>query len=291
MTYAMISVFLALITAFIFIKFEGNVKAAYKSAIDKGTCKSSVETAAKLKFRYVDFSEEIKCPAVKLEINEKNEEKAKKMIADAMFDCWDQFGRGKPDLFTDDAVYCTICHRITFGNDVKINGLTKYLATKNAPGQELSYLQFLTTEKTENSEFLNELESKKIEDSIDASKNNEYTIIFTYIKGKKYLEEYLEKAKYTTPGVGLMALGLGAVYYSPAIAAAVSSVATPAFGVPVGGFVASLGTITFGIGILWSYLTLKFAGIPFDHIALISFVPYDAQNLQNLNCMEIPIKQ
>lgn len=291
MTYSMVFVIVILITTFILITFEGNLKDIYAKATAKQTCKASVKTHSLLKIRYADFSGEIKCPTLKLEIKDKNEEIAKKKLADAMYDCWDQFGRGELELFSDDSVYCSICHRITLGKDVKINRFTEYLATNHAPGQKISYLQFLTTIQTQNSDFLKVLEKQKIEDVIDASKNNEYATIFTYVKGKKYLEQYAEKAKYTFTGVGLIAVGFGIFKAGGIVGGAVSSIATPYVGVPVGASISSVGGFVMAVGALWTWLGGYFAGVPFEHIALVSFIPYDAQSLQSLNCKEIPIKQ
>ena len=190
MTYSLVAFVVILITAFVLFDFYGGIKEAYAKATAKQTCKASVKIHAALKLRYADFSGEIKCPTVKLKIDDKNENIAKKKMADAMYDCWDQFGRGKLELFSDDSVYCTICHRTTFDKDIKVSGFTKYLADNNPSRGKISYLQFLTTEQTDYSEFLNHIKNKKIDDTVDASKNSDYAIIFTYIKGKKYLEEY-----------------------------------------------------------------------------------------------------
>ena len=289
-TYSMVAVIVMMISALIFFKFEGDIREIYEKSTAKQTCKSSVQMHAKLKLRYADFSGDIKCPAVKLKINDKNEETAKKKLANAMFDCWDQFGSGKLELFAGDSVYCHVCHRITFDKDVKISGFSNYLASNNAPNQKISYLQFLTTENTPNADFLKELENKKIEDVIDASKNNEYAIVFTYIKGKKYLEEYMEKAKYTAPGVGVIALGFGIFKLGGVVGGGLSAIATPAVGVPIGGIISSFGALTMAVGALWTGLAGYFATVPFEHIALTSFIPYDAQHLQSLNCKGLPIK-
>lgn len=292
MTYSMVAVVIILITTLVLFNFLGNVKETYAEETAKQTCKINVQAHAKLKLRYADFSGEIRCPTVKLKINDKNEEIAKKKLADALYDCWDQFGRGGLELFSDDGVYCAICHRITLDKEIKVNGFTEYLATKNAPGQTLTYSQFLTTERTPNSEILNKYENKKIVDTIDALKNNEYAIIFTYIKGKKYLDEYSTKAQYTAPGLGLIGLGFGIVKVGGAIGGMISATV---IGAPVGiaitqGSLAT-GGFVMSVGALWSFLAGYFAGVPFEHIALVNFIPYDAQSIQNLNCREIPVKQ
>ena len=286
----MVSLIVILFTAFFLLKFQANIKEVYAEATAKQTCKTSVRANAALKLRYADFSGELNCPTVKVKIDDKNEENVKKKLADAMFDCWDQFGRGQLELFSDDSVYCAICHRITFNKEMKVNGFTEYLATKQIPAQKISYLQFLTTERTQNSEFLKELENKKIVDTIDTSQGNEYAIIFTYIKGKRSLDKYLEKAKYTAPGIGLIAVGFGIFKAGGIVGGSLSAIATPAVGVPVGLTISSVGGFVMAVGALWSGLASYFTTVPFDNISLISFIPYDAQNIKNLNCQEIPIK-
>lgn len=284
MTYSVVALVVILLTAFILFNLWGTIKKAYAEESTKQICTASVQTHAKLKLRYADFSGEIKCPTVKLKIEDKNEGSAKNKIADVMYDCWDQFGRGKLDLFSGDSVYCSICHRITFDKDVKINGFISYLAEHNAPGQKVSYTQFLTTEMTQNSQFLNELKVQKIPDSIDASKQNEYAVIFTYIKGKKYLDEYIEKTKHISGGLGTIAVGFGIVKAGAAIG-------ITGIGAPVAVTVSSFGGFVMSVGALWGFMGSYFAGVPFEHIQVVNLIPYDAENIKSLNCREIPIKQ
>jgi hypothetical protein len=288
-TGSIIAVFIILTSFFMLFAFEERLKDIYTGAIDKGACKSEVIAHSKLKLRYIDFSDDISCPTIPLKIDNHNENVVKRKIADSMYDCWDQYGRGQLELFTDENNYCAICHRISLDEDVKFSGLSEYLAQNNHPSQDISYLQFLTTEKTQNSEYIEEFENRNIINSVDASVNSEYAIVFTYIKGKKNLEEFTKKVAYTAPGVGLTAVGAGLIYYSPGVTAAVSATLTPAVGVPAGAAVLTLGTISLGIGALWSYLAATNTNIPFDHIALVSFIPYNAESLQSLNCRDLPV--
>lgn len=299
MTSVLISVFVLLLVVFVVIKHEATLREAYSKAVGKTTCEASIKGHAALKLKYADFSGEINCPTVRFKIDDKKEDVVKKKIADAMVDCWNQFGKGKLELFSDDSVYCAICHRITFDKNVQVKGFTEYLAKTNVPGQKISYIQYLTTAKTENSDFLNVLTNQKIDDSILASQQNEYAIIFTYIKGKKYLEEYVEKSQKIAPGVGLMVFGVGAIKASLVVSAAIVSwspasgplaPAVAAGATAIAGTGITVGTITFGVGALWSYLAATYSGVPFEHISLINFVPYDAQYIQSINCKEIPIK-
>lgn len=297
LTYSMVSIVVALVVAFVLFNFYGKIEEAYAEESAKQICKASVYGASKLKLQYwdlsyADFSDQVKCPTAKLSINDRNKDTAKKKLADAMYDCWGQFGEGKLDLFNDDNVYCSICHRVTFGKDVKIGGFMKYLANNKIPDGKTPYLQYLTAERTDNSEFLKAFESNKIEDNIDGSKNSEYAIIFTYIKGKRYLDDYLQKAKYTSPGIGLIALGFGIIKAGSTISAIVSGTGV---GAPAGLLIQagslSVGGSIMAVGALWTGVSPFISGVPFDHIALISFVPYNAESIKSLNCRDIPTKQ
>lgn len=291
MTNALVATVVFLLVAFLFLQYEVSLKEAYSKAFGKTSCEASVREHAALKLGFADFSNEIKCPTVKLKIKDKNEEIVKKKIADAMVDCWDQYGQGKLELFKDDNVYCAVCHRITFDKTMQVKGFNDYLATNNVQRQKISYAQYLTTEKTQNSDFLNKFANRITDDTILASQQNEYTIIFTFIKGKKYLNEYYEKAKQMAPGIGLIAIGFGVFKAGGVIGGLVSVVATPAVGVAVGAPISAAGGLLMSVGAIWSGMAAYFAGVPFEHISLVNFVPYNSQYLQNLNCKEIPVKQ
>lgn len=291
LTDSLVVIFIILLTAFLLFKYESNLKEIYAKAVGKSTCEASVRTHAALKLRYVDFSGEIKCPTIKLKIDDKNEEVVKKSIADAMVNCWDQFGKGSLDLFKDDSVYCSICHRITFNKEIQVKGFLKYLAEKNPKGGKISYTKYLTTEKTQNSDFLTGLANNHIDDTLLASQQSEYAIIFTYVKGKQYLKEYAYKAAYVSPGLGLIGIGFGVIKVGSALAGLATFTG---FGAPVGVIVEAGSLATGGFmmaaGALWSYVAFFIEGVPFEHISLISFIPYEAQHLENLNCKEIPTK-
>lgn len=287
-----IGLILLFASAILLLFFQGSLKEAYAENAAKQTCKISVKENSGFKLRYQDFTGKIKCPTVDVAIKNEGQNAAKEKIANAMFDCWDQFGRGRLDLFADDNIYCVICHNIKLNKGVKIEEFNKYLSENNAPHQKVSYLQFLTTESTSGSEFLKEYEKSKIQDSIDASKKDKYVVVFTYVKGKKELKEYAEKAKWASPGAGAMAVGFGVFKAGGVIGAAISaSPATPAIGAPVGLAISGTGATIMAFGALWSGIAGYLVELPFEHIATISLVPYDAENLQALSCKELPLKQ
>ena len=156
-TKSAVSIIIILVTVVLLVNFLFSVRKGYADIVAKEECKVGVNAHAKSRLRYKDFSGDIKCPTVYLKITHEKEDVIKKKIADAMYDCWDGWQNGKLDIFADDSVYCHICTRITFDKDIKINDFANYLATKNIPGQKISYLQYLTAERTQNSDFLDEL--------------------------------------------------------------------------------------------------------------------------------------
>ncbi|MBU0930126.1 MAG: hypothetical protein KJ623_03565, partial [Nanoarchaeota archaeon] len=84
-----------------------------KSTTDKEACRASVELKAQTILKIpVGGNVPLKCKSQELKITDKNQEKMKETIANAMYDCWYQYGEGKIDfikLFSNTAVECYIC--------------------------------------------------------------------------------------------------------------------------------------------------------------------------------------
>lgn len=292
--YGFVFVVIFILILFVAATSWASLKEAYNKAAEKQICKTSVLTHSRLKLKYADFSGKINCPKIELKIDDKDENAVKGQIASSMFDCWDKYGRGKLELFSDDNVYCTICTRITLNKDIKVKGITDYLSNAHPENEKLNYLQLFTTEKpgeSEYSKYLASLGNRKIEDVLDASVNNEYAVVFTYIKGKEKIKNYWEKTKYTAPAVGTVALGFAVVKLGIGAGGVISAFLTPFVGVPVGTFISLTGGAMIVGGTYWAGFAAYFSGVPFEHAAFLSFIPYDAESLQSLNCNEIPVKQ
>lgn len=292
--YGFVFVVIFLVILFVAFTFWASLKDIYNKVAEKQICKTSVLTHSRLKLKYADFSGKINCPTTKLKIDDKDENAVKEQIASSMFDCWDKYGRGKLELFSDDNVYCTICTRITLNKEIKVKGITDYLGNAHPKNEKLNYLQLLTTEKpgdSEYSKYLASLGNRKIEDVLDASVNNEYAVVLTYIKGKEKIANYWEKAKYTAPAVGTVALGFAVVKLGFGAGSVLSFFLTPFVGVPVGTFISLTGGAMIVGGAYWAGFAAYLSRTPFEHVAFLSFIPYDAESLQSLNCNEIPVKQ
>ena len=84
-------------------------------------------------------------------------------IARNMYDCWDQYGKGESNFYSDidwgpSNFYCRICSEIKFDNEIKrsfkeidIDDFEVYLSNNNPPSHKETYSDFFT--KAENSKL------------------------------------------------------------------------------------------------------------------------------------------
>src|SRR3989344_2955295 len=123
-----------------------------EGATDKQVCKQSIELKA-LKLKGISIIDvPLKCKSqYKFIENEKDLENTKEIIAQDMYDCWDQFGKGEID-FLDERdyfkdTYCFVCSKITITEDSlknkKIIGLGDYLTNEKIYGLDIDYARFL----------------------------------------------------------------------------------------------------------------------------------------------------
>ncbi|MEW6063493.1 MAG: hypothetical protein AB1571_03955 [Nanoarchaeota archaeon] len=129
-------------------------KPGIETTSSKSACEQSVLLKAKAKaVPGVSSKVDLQCETTKIEIDEINEKSTKK-IADAMYDCWGQFGEGKVDFLSDwdfggVDTFCFICSKIEFDASIKENkiDLGIYLNENNPPLHNVSYSVYLTGTK------------------------------------------------------------------------------------------------------------------------------------------------
>lgn len=275
----------------------------------KETCKRSVQQYAQLKFPGIDLASTgmIKCPVTKQVIDASNEEAAKRQIANAMYNCFDQFGAGKLELFdtrrgsTDS--YCVVCSKVSFTDKSrKLSGLAEYLSETTIPGKDVDYYTFFKGSAASVSEaktvsFVSAKDTggnaasggaavldNAPFDVVDTSKD--YAVLFTYGKTTGWWDKFAAG--------GLAGAGGGAVgtYVGVIVGGAIVGIFTGGIGwVATAGIIAgsaaaggSVGAITAG--------GYAFAAAPFLESkwqAGVLFVPYD--NNIKPGCTEVPIKQ
>ncbi|MCX6709846.1 MAG: hypothetical protein NTV63_02720 [Candidatus Woesearchaeota archaeon] len=149
----------------------------------KQICKQSVLMYSKLMIGGKPLSESIKCPTKYISLpSSKSNSEIEKTIANEMYECWDNFGQGKLELFdTRNEKFCVICSSIKFsGAQKEIYGLGSFLATEKTPLGNETYLEFLGTGIEDYEILKNQAQSLDSEFKIDTSK--QYGIMFVYAK-------------------------------------------------------------------------------------------------------------
>ncbi len=153
---------IGLLTVIVFILFQVKIKGTTEFEIWKTECKTSVESNIRFRLFSWTFSEDIRCPTQDITIkdnldNKKGQNAAKKEISKYMDVCWDIYGKGDLELFTDENTYCAICAIFDFEDkDKEIKGLI---------GEDIIYL--------------NPISSNKV-----------YGVIFIYAKGEQEIGEF-----------------------------------------------------------------------------------------------------
>ena len=77
-------------------------------------CKSSVDVGDNIKIQWkldgAQYAELIDCPTRFEEREEKEEDEAKRMLAERMRSCWYKLGEGRKSIFKhEDGVFCVVC--------------------------------------------------------------------------------------------------------------------------------------------------------------------------------------
>ena len=140
-----------------------------KDVTSKEVCKQSVQLKATTKLSITPETEFVDIPLrcstdYKFIKSKKDLENVKKLIANDMYDCWDQFGKGEIDfLFHRDfsgETYCFLCSKIVGTDpalkDMEITGLGDYLLKEKPLGSGMTYAEFLypkTFDKTNLNEY------------------------------------------------------------------------------------------------------------------------------------------
>ncbi len=291
-----ILIILGLSVTAILSAFYGNVFEEMHTSTDKQTCKTSVYshfgTKMKNKLAGMDvFSAPIKCPTNLINIEKDvKEEETKDIIAEEIYDCWDKFGEGKLELFEGNNVYCSICSHIDFENkELVINNFGEYLATRLIPRidttqdvtlERPTYIEYLTAYKTKGYNFIKQREYGTIDDdSIDTSNNNEYSVLFVYVKGREKMKNFLYQSKQF--GKGSLYMTTGNVLISQGV-----SVSKTIVGIPLGFVMIGSGSFITKRGV--KEIKRGLVGIDYDWGAFVLLRPYSKQMIQELGCSYAP---
>jgi hypothetical protein len=276
-SYFMIILLLVTISAIILIIGTVQFKKNLSNIIDKTSCKQSVRLHKESNIQGVELIKSINCPTENVILAEKDPEKLKKEIADRMWTCWDNFGRGEYELFSAQSEkFCVVCSVIDFKyKQRELTDFSGYLMKTPFPGDsEKTYFEMLsgisTNQAAHNPDPSLIDPTANSEDTI--STDDDYAIIFIYAK-----QSYWGRMK--RAGVwGTVGLVTGSVIGIALIATGVGSGA---------GFAVLAVTGAAAGGAIGGLSTNKNA----DWQAGLVLIPYTEQEVSNLGCDILPIKQ
>jgi len=248
------------VVAVIIILFLTRAKQESWDISEKIICKQSVELQAQQK-QYLTIKGEhltdtfgnpvdLKCYTHYETIKDKDDDVIKRKIANHMFHCWDQYGRGEIEIFdTTDNNYCVICSSLESTKKKQVSDFTKFLIEeKPASVSEKTYMQYFMDVTTKDNIVLQETENSDLK-NLDKIELTEPLAVIFYMGKEAYPDSFLvdaSKAKATVVGtsVGAVAGTLTGVIAGTAIVVGVLECAT------VIGCVKGVGMIALGTGLL-----------------------------------------
>ena len=182
------------LVAIIMIPMIAKTKKESFDLVDKEICKKSVEMQALTKntltiegTHLIDkFGNqvELKCPTQYLKIDQKEDEIVKRKIADSMYHCWDQFGKGKYSALFDtaDNSFCVVCSRLEFTKKKEVKDFTDFLMNNNPIGSEKNYFEILSGIKMLDREVVEVYKNSNLEDSDTLNLENPLAVMFVMDK-------------------------------------------------------------------------------------------------------------
>ena len=115
------------------------IKLAITDILINTNCKRSVKAHTLMNVQGINIVQELNCPT-KYKTITGDEEKIKEAIAEEMWTCWDNFGRGQYELFeASKEKFCVVCSVISFDERarnrvVEVQGISEYIASKKVFG-------------------------------------------------------------------------------------------------------------------------------------------------------------
>jgi len=243
------------------------------------------------------FRGSIKCVPEHITIDEslsseKGQEAAKARMAKAMYDCWDDYGQGKLDLFARQNVYCGMCSYIDFGDKKgKITGLTEYLGKTSVPYKEISFLDYLSGYETphfrdylENPALYNSKEGGAAVEISDTSKR--WATMIIYARGEDSMNRIKDLLSPNVAGSGGREIGAASVGVIGGAAGAAAPFILFGTG-PIGWITAGLSTVA--VSGISMYTFSAFTDKP-QWMAFTRIVPYEPESFKKLGCQELPVE-
>ncbi|MEM1577611.1 MAG: hypothetical protein QXM27_01155 [Candidatus Pacearchaeota archaeon] len=169
-----IGIIILIISAAILIYFA--TKLAHLGIDKREACRQSVVLRSKsIAGLHPGEALPLNCQTEIIKIKTSDEEEIKKIISEALYDCWYMMGEGELDFIGESGEKsCVICSIIKFDEKIKgknISGLYKYMRETIIPGKNITFADYIM--KREESEIHMENDTLKID--------KDYAIVFLIV--------------------------------------------------------------------------------------------------------------
>lgn len=282
---SILAIVIILFIAFLIWRFFDNAK----EKLEIQDCRNSIGAHALLaKVSQREIFTDIKCQTRELNIDAKNHENAKRVMAEDMRRCWYEWQKGNAQLFEGEGIFCHVCGVYSFKQkDQKIERFATFLLTENIKirsvypedTQKMTYMQYFQGFTTEQIDEIEKFpKNGTFADSAIIDTSKKYATIFVYASGKDEIEEYLEGGGRST---ALVAGGVSVALGATAIGAAfiVSN--------PVGWVVGGVLAVTAGVIAIYNALTPEEP----QWMSIVQFMEYNSTEINELGCQYLAANQ
>ncbi len=128
------------ITTIALLKFQLSFKQAGAEKAEKETCRLSVLAATKLRLASFELLNNVECCQQNYVV--KDQEEVVPTLANALYDCYNQFLKGEARLFSGQGRFCFVCSTIQFADGAAqgdIEGFYSYFFNQRAPRSRKTY--------------------------------------------------------------------------------------------------------------------------------------------------------
>lgn len=140
LAYLAIAVVTIIVLVGVFYAIKGN----YNKITDDAPCATQIlGSSVATRFTKEIAAPTIKCPTARIVQETGDAEAAKRIVADQMVACWNEWGKGKLMLFSDEThTYCHICSTVEISGVQQLDNFGAYLDTAKATKSQ-TYAQYL----------------------------------------------------------------------------------------------------------------------------------------------------
>jgi hypothetical protein len=203
-------VILTILVVVVMLYTQHNIAKGAEADADNNACKTSViqNSYARVPGLFGgDWSSGINCPVQEITMSSSDETEIKEQAAEAMYTCWNNFGKGELNIFETEKgqkdVFCAICSEITYTGGAagkNVDGFMQYLIDNSPPGRQDTYFKEFSGRLPTAAE-LEQFQAYKEpgapyhdwSDTINTA-NKKYAVLFVYTKDTGIWDRWMQGA-------------------------------------------------------------------------------------------------